>query len=240
MATGKDVTVNLVTAGDQQPVRRPFTIRSVEIELDNALASDGSVKIAGHEIKRVVTGIHLDARPGELTRVEIDVMAMEGVSFRGAAYVGIAEGTAEVLESLGWTPPYGARGPRGRLWMWITPYVLDLIDQGATDELPSDWTILRRVCIRPWAAGSNSATIWLAEVSVPNMPAEAEGQVCAPTFQRHGKPGSSALTVADWGIPKPPLRDDDAPPMQPEAAQDSAPAQVDQAETGPENFPEKS
>lgn len=84
--------------------------RLVEIELSPA--GVGTVRIGELQVENYTRAVTVRSRVGELSIVELEIMALGGgVRFAGAAYVGLPAGTEDLLIDLGWTPPGAAENP---------------------------------------------------------------------------------------------------------------------------------
>lgn len=68
--------------------------------------ADVSIMVDGVEVRNSVRAWAVPlTKVGELNRVILDVLALDGVSFAGSAYVGVTGETADLLVKLGWLPP---------------------------------------------------------------------------------------------------------------------------------------
>lgn len=69
----------------------------------------GSVVLDGVDVSGGVAGVSLDSRVGQLTRLRLELPAVE-FDFSGAVCVEIPAEVHDALVALGWTPPGGADG----------------------------------------------------------------------------------------------------------------------------------
>lgn len=51
-------------------------IETVKITMGN-MAHDGKIEIAGVDVSRFVSGVHIDGIPGDFTRVSLDLLPVE-------------------------------------------------------------------------------------------------------------------------------------------------------------------
>ena len=80
----------------------------VEIEIPNGVPAAKGTRIVvnGVEIQNAVVSLEMPyVRPGDLVHVVLGLQALDGVRFRGSAYVGVAPETVALLTAWGWTPP---------------------------------------------------------------------------------------------------------------------------------------
>lgn len=174
--------------------------RLVEIELSSA--GIGTIRIGELQVENYTRAVTVRSRVGELSTVELDIMALGGgVRFSGAAYVGLPSHTEDLLADLGWTPPPG--GDAVRFWTPMASSVVARLAAGATDELPADWSVVRVLRIPARALGQSGPDYHLAEIECRDAPAEVAGQVCTPTFRRYKGNGVTGgyVTIYEWGIP---------------------------------------
>lgn len=81
----------------------------IEINNPSIVAGAGSLKLDDVDISKCVRGFAIPpVKVGDILRVELDVVAMQGMHFTGSEYVGIPAETADLLITLGWTPPDGS------------------------------------------------------------------------------------------------------------------------------------
>lgn len=87
-------------------------IGHVEIDFHGAAAGtnkNDSIKLDGVDITNCIRGIEIPfVAAGDLLRVTLDVIALPGFHFKGGAWTGVADATAELLITMGWTPPDGS------------------------------------------------------------------------------------------------------------------------------------
>lgn len=85
----------------------------VEIDMHGQVAGvhkDDTIKIDGVNYGNGIRGFAVPyTRAGDLMRVELDVLVLDGnFRFKDCAYVGVPQETADLLITLGWTPPDGS------------------------------------------------------------------------------------------------------------------------------------
>lgn len=92
----------------------------VEIDMTGEVAGydkRDTIKIDGINYASGIRGFSVPhTRAGDLVRVELDVLCVGlGFHFADCAYVGIPQETADLLITLGWTPPDGSNALVNRL-----------------------------------------------------------------------------------------------------------------------------
>lgn len=81
----------------------------IEICIDRC-ATDGKIIVDGHDIAEAVSGFRIDARVGQITKVELDLVVIDATTFESPhVQLNLAPRVADYLERAGWTPPPGQR-----------------------------------------------------------------------------------------------------------------------------------
>ena len=68
---------------------------------------DQRVELEGEDISRLVRSVSIEAEAGHLPTVTLELAVFEIETAAGDAKIHLAQGTAELLERFGWTPPAG-------------------------------------------------------------------------------------------------------------------------------------
>ncbi len=67
-----------------------------------------SIELNGEDISRYVRSFSIDAEPGRLPEIRLDLAVFEVETDTSDAKIHLAPGTADLLVQLGWTPPRGS------------------------------------------------------------------------------------------------------------------------------------